>query len=132
MNNLKSLNRRLHDTLVFVCNHKFGKDDLMLLPQGKWREGETLRQTAERTTSEMCGSNLKLHFYGNAPIGFYKYKYPVSERKDTIGAKVFFFRAVYKTGDIDNQKLKYEWITNAELRDKVNSSYYEVVNSFCC
>lgn len=132
-NNTKSLNRKLDDTLMFVCNHQLGKENLLLLPQGKWNEGETLRQTAERIVKEKCGSDLKVHFYGNAPVGFYKYKYPASERKEAVGAKVFFFRAIYNSGEISDKKLTYEWINDDELKKKLKSNtYYESVKSFCC
>lgn len=132
-NNTKSLNRKLDDTLMFVCNHQLGKENVTLLPQDKWIEGETLRQTAERIVREKCGTDLKVHFYGNAPIGFYKYKYPASERKESVGAKVFFFRAIYNSGDVADSKLKYEWINDDELKSKIKSnSYYESVKSFCC
>ncbi|XP_070501981.1 large ribosomal subunit protein mL46 [Chironomus tepperi] len=132
-NNTKSLNRKLDDTLMFVCNHQLGKENVTLLPQDKWIEGETLRQTAERIVREKCGTDLKVHFYGNAPIGFYKYKYPASERKESVGAKVFFFRAIYNSGDVTDQKLKYEWVNDDELKTKIKSdSYYESLKSFCC
>lgn len=131
-NDIKSVERKLDDTLVFLCDHKLGKDNLMLLPQGKWNEGETLRQTAERIVSEKCGSDIKVHFYGNAPIGFYRYKYPMPDRKDTVGAKVFFFRAVYKGGNVADPKQKFMWINDEEMQGKVKDSYYEAVKSFMC
>lgn len=131
-NNLKSLDRKLDDTLFFLCEHTLGKDNIFLLPQGKWQVGETLRQTAERIAKEKCGPEIKLHFYGNAPVGFYKYKYPQSERNEVVGAKVFFFRAIYKSGNISNKTLKYEWINDNEMKGKLKDAYYESVKSFCC
>lgn len=128
-NNIKSLNRKLDDTLMYICDHKLGKENLFLLPQGKWIEGETLRQTAERIVKEKCGSDLQVHFYGNAPIGFYKYKYPASERKETVGAKVFFFRAIHKAGEVKDQQ-KFMWINDDELKSKVKEPYYEAVKQF--
>lgn len=131
-NNVKSLNRKLDDTLVFLSEQKLGKDSIMLLPQGKWNEGESLRQTAERIVSEKCGSDLKVHFYGNAPIGFYRYKYPSTERKETVGAKVFFFRAVYKGGNVIDPKQNYMWINEEEMKGKVKDIYYDAVRQFLC
>lgn len=132
MNNIKSINRKLDDTLIFLCDHKLGKENILLLPQAKWIEGETLRQTAERIVSEKFRSDLKVHFYGNAPIGFYKYKYPISERKESIGAKVFFFRAVYIDGNVNNQKENFMWINEEEMREKVKEIYYDTVKQFLC
>lgn len=126
------VDRKLDDTLMFLCEHKLGEENTLLLPQGKWIEGETLRQTAERIAKEKCGSNMRLHFYGNAPIGFYKYKYPVNERKVSVGAKVFFFRAIYKTGEVADQKDKSLWITDSELKTAVKNNYYLAVKSFLC
>lgn len=131
-NNKQSLDRKLDDTLIFLCEHKLGKESPLLLPQAKWIEGETLRQTAERTVKEKCGTNIKVHFYGNAPIGFYKYKYPVNERKDSLGAKVFFFRAIHKAGDVTDQKNNPMWINDSELKTTVKDNYYLAVKSFLC
>lgn len=128
-NNIKSLNRKLDDTLLFLCDHKLGNENIFLLPQGKWLQGETLRQTAERIANEKCGSDMKLHFYGNAPVGFYRYKYPVTERKDAVGAKVFFFRAIYKSGSIADDKQKFMWISDEEMKSKVKDNYYKAVKS---
>lgn len=129
-NDLMSVNRKLDETLMLVCNHKFGKNDLFLLPQDKWIEGESLRQTAERIVSQRFGSMLKVNFYGNAPVGFYKYKYPQEERKDAVGAKVFFFRAMYSGGTINEKNADYKWINEEELKLSVRDSYYHAVSQF--
>lgn len=131
-NNKQSLARKLDDTLMFLCEHKLGNENAILLPQGKWIEGETLRQTAERIVKEKCGTNMKVHFYGNAPIGFYKYKYPVNERKNAVGAKVFFFRAIHKNGDVTDLKDTSIWINDSELLAVVKNNYYLAVKSFLC
>lgn len=46
-------------------------------------------QTAERILKENC-PDVKANFLGNAPAGFYKYKYPkiVQNQSGVIGAKV--------------------------------------------
>lgn len=38
----------------------------------------------------MCGPDIKVQFYGNAPCGFYKYRYPKAVRGESgsVGAKV--------------------------------------------
>ncbi|CRK99797.1 CLUMA_CG013105, isoform A [Clunio marinus] len=95
--NLKSLNRNLDDTLMLVCAEKIDKNEILLLPQAKWIEGETLKETAERIVRDKFGCNLNVQFYGNAPCGFYKQKYKTENRKNSVGSKVFFYRAVYKS-----------------------------------
>lgn len=130
-NNLKSLNRKLDDTLMLICEQNVDKNAVTMLPQAQWNEGETLRQTAERIVQEKFGTELKVHFYGNSPCGFYKYKYKHADKKDSVGAKVFFYRGAYKSGDIpDNKKLKFEWVNEEELKGKVRASYYQSVSQF--
>lgn len=48
-------------------------------------------QSAERILSNHFGDSITVKLYGNAPCGFYKYKYPTEVRKksSTVGAKVF-------------------------------------------
>ena len=149
-NNIRSLNRKLSDTLMFLCDHKIGKENVLLLPQGeifkliiildfiklfysdKWIQGETLRQTAERIVQQKCGDELKVHFYGNAPVGFHKYKYPASERNDAVGAKIFFFRAIYKGGDVKAPNQDFMWINTIEIDEKLKGNYLKSVKSFMC
>lgn len=129
-NNLKSLNRKLDDTLMLLCTQNVGKDNLFLLPQALWKEGETLRQTAERIVQDKCGPELKVHFYGHAPCGFYKYRYKPSEKTEAVGIKTFFYRAVYKSGEVTDKNAKIEWVNEDELKSKVRGSYYQSVSQF--
>jgi large subunit ribosomal protein L46 len=129
-NNLKSFNRKLDDTLMLICGEKVEKTDVFLLPQAKWVEGETLRQTAERIVSEKFGEGLKVQFYGHAPCGFYKSKYKTSDKSGSIGSKVFFYRAAYKSGAIATKNANIEWLNEEELKGKVRDSYYKSVSQF--
>lgn len=89
-----------------------------------------LFQTANRTVQESCGSNVNVKFYGNAPIGFYKYKYPKDVRaKGREGAKVFYFLAKYISGDISSNA-KYCWLDRGELKEYVHSNVYESLSQF--
>ena len=48
-----------------------------------------LFQTCERIVAEEIDPSLGVEIIGNAPIGFYKYKYPKSVREQGyVGAKV--------------------------------------------
>ena len=133
-NDTKSLNRKLEDTLILFVEQQIGQGKHLLLPQSKRLDGETLRQTAERVVREKCGDDsINTVFYGNAPCGFYKYKYPISERKEGIvGAKVFFFRATYKSGHLhsDKVKAKYEWLDKLEMQSKLKGQYADSVSQF--
>lgn len=120
-NDITSVKRKLADTLVLLAEQKLGKDKLFLLPQGKRLANETLRQTAERVLQETCGKSLNVRFYGNAPIGFYKYKYPKGQRSETsVGAKVFFFRATYQNGAADQKLAKVEWLDKDGALNKLS------------
>lgn len=129
-NDMTSLNRKLEETLILLVEHKLGDSNLFLLPQGKRVDGETMRQTAERVLKEKCGDEMKVMFYGNAPCGFYKFKYPVAERKDAVGAKVFFFRTCLKAGALQDKKLKFEWLDQQEMSKKLKPAYFNSVSQF--
>ncbi|XP_050664956.1 39S ribosomal protein L46, mitochondrial [Leptidea sinapis] len=120
--------RCLQRHLVLVTEQKLGTDIKSLLPQGLWREGETLRQSAERVLVEQCGTKIKVKFLSNAPCGFYKYKYP-SEIDGKVGAKVFFYYANYDGGVLE-KATNYNWLTRKELKDILPERYNKSVQSF--
>ncbi|ALC44811.1 mRpL46 [Drosophila busckii] len=131
-NKITSTDRCLEDTLYLLVQQKLGPQQHFVLPQGQRQEGETMRQTAERVLREHCGKELQVIFYGNAPVGFYKYKYPSSERADSVGAKVFFYRASLRGGIVDEkQTTKYEWLPKDALNQKLKSTAYaDSINKF--
>ena len=47
-------------------------------------------QAAEEALRELCGDKAEAAYMGNAPCGFYKYKFPkkVQDEVGAIGAKV--------------------------------------------
>ncbi|KAL1506809.1 hypothetical protein ABEB36_006100 [Hypothenemus hampei] len=119
-----SMKRKLDKPLVFVLDQKIGDQSFYLLPQGKREEGETLRQCAERVVKEKCGNDIKVQIFGNAPCGFYKYKYPKPLRnEDSVGAKIFVYFARYSSGQISNSKAKYQWLDKLELEKTWPESY---------
>lgn len=130
----QALDRKLEQTLVLLVQQRIGDATHLLLPQGPRRDGETLRQTAERVLRERCGNGLGALIYGNAPCGFYKYKYPVAERRETVGAKVFFYRAAYQSGQAapateqgvknTDATLPFEWLDRAEVLGRVRNGAY--------
>jgi hypothetical protein len=62
-------------------------------PQGGFeadKDSKSLRATAERELAEECGAALHVHPMGNAPIGFFQYKFkpPVAAKLKFDGQKV--------------------------------------------
>uniref|UniRef100_A0A1B6DCR1 Large ribosomal subunit protein mL46 n=1 Tax=Clastoptera arizonana TaxID=38151 RepID=A0A1B6DCR1_9HEMI len=134
-NDLKSVNRVLDQSLLLLIKQKIGNKMYWTLPQGINLEGETMRQTAERVLKECCGGSLNAKFLGNAPCGFYKYKYPKKCSKDDsiIGAKIFFFKAQLISGvpEFSNQqKIEYQWATRSELNTMLQKDYKRSVSLF--
>ncbi|XP_058831820.1 large ribosomal subunit protein mL46 [Topomyia yanbarensis] len=131
-NDVKSLQRKLEETLILLTEQKLGEKSYYLLPQGRHVAGESLRQTAERVLRESTGDSLKVTFYGHAPVGFYKYKYPAGVRQGTVGAKVFFFRSVLKpdSANISDGKAKFQWLDQPELEKVLKEPYFNSVSQF--
>lgn len=121
-NDLTSIKRSLENTLVLLTEQQLGDKKHFLLPQGIRSDGETLRQTAERVIKTICGAALNVEFWGNAPCAFYKYRYPKGTTdSDAIGAKVFFFRAIYKNGNVDKKLTKFEWLDKPNALNRLNN-----------
>lgn len=133
-NDLKSTDRKLDKNLLFITKENIGNNEQWVFPQDKLQEQESLRQAAERIIKEKYGRKTKVKFYGNAPCGYYKYKYPkpVRENTEAVGAKIFFMKVQYLTGILqERETLKdYCWITKKELSDHLVPSYQSAVNSF--
>lgn len=125
--NKSSPDRCLERHLVLLTKFKLGQEIKNLLPQGPRKEGETLRQTAERILKEHCGTDLNVQFLSNAPCGFYKYKYP-TEIDGKVGAKVFFYYANYKSGNVS--KSEANWLTRKEMKDILPEKYRKSVQDF--
>ncbi|XP_068128564.1 large ribosomal subunit protein mL46 [Hyperolius riggenbachi] len=132
-NNRSSLNRKLQNTLVLLVKEKFGDEDIWLFPQLAWQAGETMKQTAERALSTLSGNQIEAIFLGNAPCGFYKYKFPKTIRtEDQVGAKVFFFKAILRSQDLQTSKGngEYVWVSRDELKDYLKPAYLSAVQEF--
>ncbi|TRY92462.1 hypothetical protein DNTS_028170, partial [Danionella cerebrum] len=130
--NLNSLERCLADTLILLVKTELGNEKHWLLPQIEWLAGETLRQTAGRALASLPGADLKATFLGNAPCGFYKYKYPKNIRiEDRIGAKVFFFKAVLSSHKyFPLEKDALIWVKKDELQEFLEPDYLKHVQRF--
>ncbi|XP_055310582.1 39S ribosomal protein L46, mitochondrial [Sitodiplosis mosellana] len=131
-NDMKSTNRKLDHPLTLIMEQKLGNEKLFLLPQGKISNGETLYDAAQRIIKELCGDTIQTSIYGRAPCGFYKYKYPKEIRGEFVGAKVFFYRAILKSGQVDAKHVNFEWLNKEELLTKVDkySNYKRSISKF--
>ncbi|XP_046739761.1 39S ribosomal protein L46, mitochondrial [Diprion similis] len=129
-NDLTSLDRKLDRNLVLLVEQQVGEKTFWIPPQGLRKDGETLRQTAERVLKESCGETLNVKFYGNAPCGFYKYKYPQPLRQTgVIGAKIFYYQAKYLKGSLTSQA-KYQWLDREELENTLPVPLKKSVTQF--
>lgn len=131
-NDTKSTERKLENSLTLLIEQQIGNDKLLLLPQGKLLNDETLCDAAQRIIKEQCGDSIQTLIYGTAPCGFYKYKYPKEVRTETVGAKVFFYRAILQSGQVDTSRGNFEWLDKTELFDKLNqlSGYKRSLSKF--
>ncbi|XP_062868908.1 39S ribosomal protein L46, mitochondrial [Trichomycterus rosablanca] len=130
---VSSAERCLGDGLVLLVRQEVGSEKLWLMPQLPWEAGETLRQTAERALdASLPGADLKATFLGNAPCGFYKYRFPKTVRTESrIGAKVFFFKAIVSGGaHLPLRKDSSVWTRKDELQDYLNPEYLKQVKRF--
>lgn len=78
------------------------------------------------------GADLEATFLGNAPCGFYKYKYPKDIQKESsVGAKVFFFKAVTcSPKHLPLEKNSFAWVKKDELKDFLMPEYLKQVSRF--
>ncbi|XP_055041236.2 large ribosomal subunit protein mL46 [Misgurnus anguillicaudatus] len=129
---VSSSERCLADSLILLVKQDVGSQKVWLLPQIQWQAGETLRQTAERALGNLPGADLKATFLGNAPCGFYKYRYPKDIQKEgRVGAKVFFFKAMTcSPKHLPLEKNSFAWVKKDELQDFLKPEYLKQVNRF--
>jgi len=134
-NILTSTDRKLDQKLLLIVKQKLGASSHWITPQGVRKEGESMRQAAERVLSSTCGDSVEAKFIGNAPCGFEKYKYniknPSPER--AIGAKVFYFKAQLKGGAVIKSSPDVEdfaWLTKEQLSDFVPPTLKQNLDKF--
>lgn len=119
-NDRKSLDRRLQDSLFLIVKRNRSSNSWQF-PQGRWRPQETLREVSERVIDRAVGK-VNRYFISNSPQGHYVYKYPaeLQQKRDSFGAKVFFYRAQLIAGNVKLEtKLytDYAWIARDEVEE---------------
>ncbi|XP_074646281.1 large ribosomal subunit protein mL46-like [Tubulanus polymorphus] len=134
-NDLKSTDRKLDRKLVLLVKQKLGANYHWIFPQKDLTDDEdSMREVADNALIQNCGEQMKTQIFGNAPCGFHKYKYGAGKLvDDTIGSKVFFFKAQLRDGNVtinDGTIADYVWIPKEELEDYLLPSYLKSVNKF--
>lgn len=132
-NDVKSTERKLDQHLLYIINTKIGNEPVWIVPHDNVKENENLKTAAERIIREKCGETVKAKLISSAPCGFYKYRYPnpVKEKLNATGAKIFFMKAQYLGGNVEENKVQnYNWATRNELQDRFVNKYYNSVRAF--
>ena len=75
---------------------------------------------------------MNVYFASNSPSAHYSYEFPtkINTSEGFLGTNVFFFRAMYVEGNVQlnsNELSDFMWVTKSELKDYVDSSYFEAV-----
>lgn len=128
INDVTSTERQLANPLHLIVERNLGAENnprenpifCWDLPNSIRKEGETIKETAERALEETCGSQLEAHILGNAPWAYYRTNYTKQIRNLTgkRGEKTFIFKAHYKAGKVqcpENMSRAYRWSTLNEL-----------------
>eukprot|EP00057_Strongylocentrotus_purpuratus_P030639 XP_782274.1 PREDICTED: 39S ribosomal protein L46, mitochondrial [Strongylocentrotus purpuratus] len=135
----RSLDRQLSDKLVLIVKCRMGEESAWILPFGAREEGETMKNAAERVLGDHADNTgaLRAHFMGNAPVGFYKQRYPkaVQEQTGKAGVKVFFFKAQHVSGVFETKKdmptvEDYLWVAQEELHQYLAEPYLQSIQKF--
>ena len=126
--NLKSTERKLDAPLHLVVERNLGScNDSKGTPFFCWdlptcirRDGESMRDAAERAIRESCGKDLDVQILGNAPWAYYKTKYPkrIQDKTGKRGEKIFIYKGHYQKGTAQCQKdvtRDLRWFTIDEL-----------------
>ncbi|XP_055353400.1 39S ribosomal protein L46, mitochondrial-like isoform X2 [Paramacrobiotus metropolitanus] len=133
-NDTRATNRKLDRKLYLVVNQKLGDSARWVFPQGAWQGSESLYETAADALRRIGGTDLQFMSLGSTPVGFYRYKYPISSKiaKDFYGAKVFFFKALLRKGSVtpSSEVEDYQWMTREELQQTVTDKYFDRVERF--
>ena len=120
----RSTERKL-DRSLYLIGKRNREDQSWQFPQGKWLEGETMRQTCERVGDRAVGK-VNRWYISNAPIGHYCYAYPeaVQKQRKQYGAKVFYYRNQLVGGNIKIETKLYKdyaWVTREEMAEYLDA-----------
>ncbi|PAV77009.1 hypothetical protein WR25_00126 [Diploscapter pachys] len=132
---VRSLSRALDRKLVLLVKQRFGDkkyESPWILPQLKYNNEASLRETAERCIGEITSGNVEVALHGNAPVAVHTHKYqkPIKSKTGTgaDGAKIFFYTAslAKKAKFTTNQDevVDFQWATSEEFENLVINRKY--------
>ncbi|XP_061186717.1 large ribosomal subunit protein mL46-like [Saccostrea echinata] len=131
---VKTVDRKLDQTLVLVVKQNIGGKEFWYLPVMQHAQGMSMRQVAEKAVADTCGTDLKYMLFGNAPSGYQikEYRKEVQEETKLKGSKIFIHKAEYRGGSVipSEQVLDYAWLTPSELRKCLGRQTARIFNKF--
>ncbi|EGT44586.1 hypothetical protein CAEBREN_19624 [Caenorhabditis brenneri] len=137
----RNVQRELDRKLVLIVKQKMGEKKYAspwIFPQMKNKEGETLRQTAERCIGELSGADhLSAAISGNAPLGVFTHRYPtpIAKKTGATGAKIFFYTANLSGSPQEfhvnpEETADFQWVTQEEFWKTVPGTDYKKAARF--
>lgn len=128
----QSLDRRLTEPVYLLFK---GKTGAWQFPQASHRDGESMRASAARALGTVVGNSIVTHPGGAYPLGYWWYAYGEKRREKlkppAYGAKVFFMRSTYESGDLEiripDRIVDYGWFAKDELGDKLSEDLYAYI-----
>ncbi|PQE03592.1 Ribosomal L46 protein [Rutstroemia sp. NJR-2017a BVV2] len=127
---MRSLERRLAETLYLVVKGGREGENAWGFPRGELLGREMLHTAAERILHQTAGTNMNTWIVGHVPIGFSTIE--PSQKFSRKGEKVFFMKGRIMAGQVDLKGNEmgvtdWKWVTRGELQGLVTPRYYSQV-----
>jgi len=123
---LQSLHRLMDEKLYLMVPHFLGPGKDWFLPSAAVEGKSSLREAVDEAISRTFGKDAhdQIQVMGNAPFGFYKYRYPGKspESQQHRGGKFFLFKAFLKdprTFAADSKE-KLTWMSKPEMKQHLH------------
>jgi len=126
---LLSVNRLLDEKLYLIVPNLLDPGNDWFLPTASVEGKSSLREAVNEALVKTFGGAEavdRIQVMGNAPFGFYKYRYPLKSEasKDHRGGKFFIFKAFLKDPRTSSTQIadgqKYAWLTKAEMKERLH------------
>ena len=110
-NDIRSLRRCTQGFLYLSCRYGSGDDSRWEIPKTLVRDGETLRQAAQRCLQEIAGDSVETFIFANSPSG----------HTETADDRTFYMLGVVLDGDVtlasESPAAEYAWLQRNELAE---------------